>query len=292
MFLSQFRHPTVRNLAWVLLSSPLLQKPDTSCYWPTNDLFHQIYHDYLPTLQKLEKDPTSLIQFLNQRKTRRLGHYFEALLSYWLQTNEQYQLILEGTQIRERKRTIGELDFIVYDKKKQKYYHWEVAIKIYLGRGDTTQYSSWSGPNKIDRLDKKYNRMISHQIPMSKTPSAQKILKEKEITIDESWIILKGWLFYPSKKSKSPIYADPQHAQGSWKTTNQFLETTNQNSDWIILPRRYWLAPIVANTRSLTTILFSDLCSTLLQSDFKSPICVAKIQNQEVHRSFIVPNLW
>ncbi|WP_117233389.1 DUF1853 family protein [Vibrio maerlii] len=93
----------------------------------------------------------------------RLGFIYQHLVSYHLNTSNQYSIALEELQLnRDNGQTLGAIDFIVQDRVTQQYQHWEVAIKFYL-----LHQGIWYGPNAHDQLDKKLDRMLHHQLKMS-----------------------------------------------------------------------------------------------------------------------------
>ena len=61
-------------------------------------------------------DVEHLEDFITKRPDRRVGHYFETLILYWLTHIAKVELIAHGQQIMDGKRTVGELDFLFRDK--------------------------------------------------------------------------------------------------------------------------------------------------------------------------------
>jgi len=85
-FIDTLHDPTVRDLAWVIGSPGLL------------DASHPAYHGRVVDdawcgaqlqasatwLTALDLAPLPLHSYIAARPTRRLGHYFEALIKFWL----------------------------------------------------------------------------------------------------------------------------------------------------------------------------------------------------------------
>ena len=61
-------------------------------------------------------DVEHLEDFISKRPDRRVGHYFETLILYWLTHIVKVELIAHGQQIMDGKRTVGELDFLFRDR--------------------------------------------------------------------------------------------------------------------------------------------------------------------------------
>ena len=110
--------------------------------------------------------------------------------------------------IREGGDTLGELDFIIRDNLSGLNYHWEVAVKFYLGVADTHQCDNWHGPGKRDRLDIKLAHLRDRQSPICQRVQTQAVLREMAIDIAGCAVILKGRLFYPQSQ------AEPVSARG------------------------------------------------------------------------------
>ncbi|MGX9417262.1 DUF1853 family protein [Vibrio sp. WJH972] len=101
----------------------------------------------------------------NYNGNHRLGFVYQHICSELFQSSQHHELLAEEIQINDNKRTLGAIDFIINDPFSG-YQHWEVAIKFYLFHN-----GYWYGPNAHDRLDKKLNHMLKHQLSMSQNPS-------------------------------------------------------------------------------------------------------------------------
>ncbi|MDR9830823.1 DUF1853 family protein [Vibrio sp. FNV 38] len=96
----------------------------------------------------------------------RLGFIYQHLCTQLFESSRQYHVELEEFQINQPNgTTLGAIDLILLNNATQQYEHWEVAIKFYLLKDGT-----WYGPNAHDQLDKKIDRMLSHQLKMGTSP--------------------------------------------------------------------------------------------------------------------------
>jgi len=121
----------VQDLLWVINSPSFVGGPNVASIAP---------------LAAEDIDTTSLDDFLAERgPVHRVGRYFEQLVHYWLCYVRGVELLGAGLQIRDGKRTIGELDF-VYRDEHGTVVHCEVSVKFFLHhpRAGT---SDFPGPN-------------------------------------------------------------------------------------------------------------------------------------------------
>jgi len=195
------KNKTVSDLYWLLFSdAPLSDTYDLSPY----GLFPpKIIDEWQIASTKyfleLDKNNSEIENFVKRKKNKRLGFYAEALLSYFFQTFREIELLLQNFQIIDRKRTIGEIDFIIL--YNQKVIHLECAVKYYMLK-DVSQKnnpSQWVGPRLKDNLELKLNKIIQHQIPLG---LRKEIQDEVNRPIDCSYLFLKG-VFFAEEEIKS-----------------------------------------------------------------------------------------
>jgi hypothetical protein len=288
--ISPYRNSLVRDLHWALSSPPLI-RPAGSAGWIAPSWFTEIAHDYQPRLLELDRDPGSLRNAVQQRTDKRLGAYFEALWRFWLETNGRYRLIHANLPLRDARRTLGELDLLVEDSVTGRTLHWELAVKFYLGVGDTRRLDCWWGLNWRDRLDIKTSHLERHQIRLAGSPIGRDVLKSLGIHVDEIGIIVKGRLFYPLDcTSLPPADATSQHPRGFWGEMHMLA--AREPATWVLLPRELWLAPLVRVPREVCSAT-AELLKLWREHPPTVPVCVARIQDEmEIERGFVVPAGW
>ncbi|WP_372586273.1 DUF1853 family protein [Vibrio aestuarianus] len=98
----------------------------------------------------------------------RLGFIYQHLCSLLFKLDPTYSAVSEEIQLNDSGTTLGALDFVVKNKRQQRYEHWEVAIKFYL-----LHQGLWYGPNSQDRLDIKLDHMLHQQLTLSQSESFQ-----------------------------------------------------------------------------------------------------------------------
>ncbi len=207
-----FSTKLVRDLAWVIASPPLQSGYIQNTYWWDEDRCQKEFQACLPALIELDRDPTVLEQHLSQSNSKRLGHRFESLVSYWLTISPNYELIQQNIQIIENGITLGEIDFIIQEISTGKNIHLEVCVKFYLGTKPYKNRYRWFGTNTKDQLGRKLDHLLTHQSQLSKT-------YEKHFChqIDERHCFIKGRLFYPKENDVAPEGVTNNHLRGSWE---------------------------------------------------------------------------
>lgn len=273
-----FKHRCVQDLAWAIRSPPMISGfiADTN-WWNTKQL-EQEYQIYLPQLQQLDKDPAALEAALEKTKSHRLGHYFEALMAFWLQTTPAYELLLNQFPLRNQHRTLGEIDYLVRDLHTGKIIHIEVAVKFYLGKDGLNNMANWHGPELQDRLDKKFNHLSAHQTQLSR-----KYPDLVPYAVDEYACIVKGRLFYPPNIEAKTTFTHPDHLHGRWH--NYLPDSAEHGINYSQLQKKDWLAPLEDmskhQTKPLTAMPAEPAC------------CAGHAANKEQSRVFILPeNFW
>ncbi|WNJ18835.1 DUF1853 family protein [Pontibacter sp. G13] len=243
-----FQHSIVQDLAWALLSPSLIQElPEVS-----PSLFVQAgigdtsLEEDLKLLRQLDERPSILEDFIRHHlRSYRLGLYFESLIHFWIAYHPSYELVAHSLQIREAKKTIGEIDFLYVHLPSGRHIHLEVAVKFYLLLGaDWENWDAWIGPNPKDTLGKKLRNMIAHQTLM--TQSEAFLSYEKYASTEwEPRALLKGRLYLPQSLAERvlPLHISPQTLTGLWMHDESFrMHPIAQ--DGLPLDRKEWMKGI------------------------------------------------
>lgn len=268
-------------------------------HWISQAWSESALESSLEWLNALDRHPAPLLSALSGSDGR-LGHYFENLLAFWLSwpANPQYRLVSHGTPIRSRNLTIGELDFLVEDRRSGRLQHWEVAVKFYLGVQPEGDYRYWVGPALKDRLDIKVGRLLHHQLDLPFTPEGAGLLRHLGLPEPDPVCLLKGRLFYPpgvDRASWAPHAASPLHLTGWWMPQPEFLEHYGDDTlQWIRLPRAHWLTTIDRRVSIGDPLQAAALVESLGDSTDNRAIAVIGLDTDlnEVSRGFITPSGW
>lgn len=277
---SVFRNQVVRDLAWAISTPPIIIPDSHLCQWLKSSWFQNAFKETLLWFYELDQDASTLERLLAKQKDKRLGKYFETLWFYWLDHHPRYDVLAHNLQIIIDGETLGEMDFILYDKKNKKVLHWEVAVKFYLGLSDTVQMSNWHGPNLRDRLDIKANHLMSKQSQISRDQRVANWLKKQGFFVEQRAVILKGRLYYhyaqfedhkigdkqeegeqvkgqkikhdkkdtfnkvnaeAADKLIPPLYSADDHLKGKWFRESEFDRCFAENQRFVPLIKSGWL---------------------------------------------------
>ncbi|MDH1261638.1 DUF1853 family protein [Pseudomonas sp. GD03944] len=251
----RLRQPAVRDLAWVLLSPPLLSHTP----WPQRHPLIASAWSRAPDaladwLLHQDQDSSALLAWLAQSSVRRLGLYYERLWQFALRAAPGIELLAANLPIRQGGHTLGELDLLLRDEEGT--HHLELAVKLYLGpeHDDGDQARQWLGPGSHDRLDIKLDHLSQHQLPLSARAEARPALAELDVPGINAALWLGGYLFYPWPHTCHPPQgANPQHLTGHWLHRRDWpaFRRDSPPGTWQPLPRQAWLAPARIATEDL-----------------------------------------
>lgn len=243
----RLRHPAVRDLAWTLLSPPLLASVDgerprhplrASAWAVRPKRLESWLHD-------LDRQPQTLLDRLPAARGNRLGRYYEQLWQFALDAAPDVRLLTANLAIREHGHTLGELDLLVEDDEGLQ--HIELAVKFYLGPSQTDglQAANWLGPGRLDRLDLKLERLLQHQLRLTRLPQAREPLQRLSTRPATASLWLGGYLFYPWPEGcASPAGSGDSQLRGEWLRRSDWPAWLARHPGcWQPLPRMNWLAP-------------------------------------------------
>ncbi|AIR91529.1 DUF1853 family protein [Pseudomonas cremoricolorata] len=295
------RHGAVRDLAWALVSPPLMSEPGAAQRHP---LAGSAWADHPQRLrdwlERLDHHSQPLDQWLAQRRSGRLGLYYERLWHFALEQAPGIELLARNLPIRDAGRTLGELDVLLRDNAGV--HHLELAIKLYLGpeQAAATDPGQWLGPGCHDRLGSKLSHLATHQLPMAARAEAQSALHALGIGQVQSQLWLGGYLFYPwANACSSPAGAGAEHLRGHWLRHRDWPRFALERGPgrWQMLERQHWLAPAAIAEEALwSSAQFQHWRAGL---DEQSPArLLVRLEPssagiwQEVERVFLVADRW
>jgi hypothetical protein len=286
-----------KDLQWLVSSQPIINCPAGIDVFIPSDQLIDLHH--WPTSTMTYPAPPAY----------RLGKQFEDCIAVLFQHNKQATLLQRNLVIAGEKRTLGELDCL-YESAGSSCIHLELAIKFYLYTGadhDVTKSTAsglerFIGPGGKDRLDKKWKRLIEHQLPLSKTPVALQAIHSAGLpTPEQRQLLLTGILFYPYDNWQSFIpknqLINPQHLRGWWLFQRQIDALHNEaDSYFVILPRWHWMAGI-AHYNTLSPLSFTQMKQQVCEDNKpKMLACVQWDSTQqcwhESSRGFVVRDNW
>ncbi len=236
-------------------------------------------------------DPVHLLAFLTDQPSPRVGRYFESLVLYWLTYVEQFEIVGHGVQLRQGKRTIGEIDFLFRDHDGE-LNHWEAAVKFFLHFPRPGQ-SHYPGPNAVDSFEQKTEKLFEQQLPISD-------LYYPEVKIRRAFF--RGSIFYHgldvSLQSHSPASVPDRlatnHNRCQWLRCTEVdqLEDLDSNAGFIC-PKPFWLSAPTAASPAPTQALAHEITRRFERQDQPVMICIVDTETGlETNRIFVVSDDW
>lgn len=312
----KFKNKSVRDLAWAISTPPIMRLKAQSCDWPKSSWFENAHQETLNLLLKFDQDPSELDDLLEKQKDKRLGKYFETLWFYWFSQHPRYDVLAQNLQIIIDGETLGEIDFILYDKENKKIMHWEVAIKFYLGLDDTFQMKNWHGPNLKDRLDLKVNHLVNKQTRISHDPIVADWLNQLGFKIEQCAVILKGRLYYhysqfcneksdrkkylnrPKEKLEtaetvlSPKSSEANHLRGKWFRQSEFTDYFAESEHFRPLLNGGWLESLPTDGID-KFVSKQELFETLSKNELRLPLHLQVFRGSgATEKIFLVNENW
>ncbi|MEM9022285.1 MAG: DUF1853 family protein [Bacteroidota bacterium] len=289
-------HQAVRDLHWAL-TSPALMAGTTMRL--DDAWFARQWTALRAWWEGIAHNPQPLLDFLENRAPVKLGHYFEALLEFWLTSGSSHRLLAKGTQVFRAGRTLGEMDFVGVDAHGHPF-HWEVAVKFYLNIVGSRQWQHWVGTEKWDTLERKLHKLQRHQALLSRQPETAHLWPEWGIAPPRSAIWLKGYFFQRlGQKAIRPYASNPAHGAGWWGTLEDVEHTMAGKQHWCLPERLEWLSPVMR--RDDGEVLDKPSWKSAVEYAWKqrlAPVLSVVMARQpqghwqEESRGFVVPPEW
>ena len=286
---NDFEHKIVRDLAWVICSNCLID--DNIAIHES--LLHEEYLKFEPQLKQLDTNPTVLFEFLQTKNARRLGHYFEQLIYFWLHHSDRYTIIGKNIPIRsDKKTTLGEVDLIVQDQETLNFEHWELAVKFYLAHSQNGR-TNYIGPNANDYFQLKLEKLKEHQCKILESDEGKKLLSELEISDIQPKLLVKGFLYYHPKQESIPwenIHAN--HAKSWWVYLKEVENFLSDDYRFALIHKNEWLSKPKTPEKLLSK---KDCIEQLNEALKKSPrsLYLACYKNSELmSQGFVVHDNW
>jgi len=239
----------------------------------------------------LSIDPQDLAGFdCRQFHGRNLGSYYENLVHKLLLSADNTSAIHRNIKVYDGKVTLGEMDFI--GRINSIDFHLECAVKFYLRVDTGSELSHFIGPGKKDRLDIKYERMLSHQLKLSQTSLGKLTCAKLDLAPTLLMFLLQGYLFHPFDEfvasHTTSLHPDinPDHLQGWWLRQSE-LEKLKFSGYFATMRKPNWLL-----CQSVEKMDFKQLSELITETT--RPVLIARLdlEGEELDRGFVVPDNW
>ena len=232
--------------------------------------------------------------------SHRVGRYFEQLILHWLSAIRRCDEIRYGVQVKDKNRTLGEIDFMFTDESGIRT-HWETAVKFYLHFPQANSSGShFIGPNAADNFEKKMRRMLGHQLSMSERLPEVPLLPE--VTLREPFV--KGRIFYHpdfDPPESLPTHLSRDHLRNTWirRSELDWLSDTGADHKFCVLRKPYWLADDVRELADPDVQSAASMKDHLVDHSRETnrPVLISRLEQNENHfseidRMFVVSDHW
>jgi uncharacterized protein len=255
----------------------------------TSSLFKE-----LNGLKQFELDINEIKDFdftkLNIAKKLTLGNRVERFFEFYITQSKNYDLIKNNIQVIYNKHTLGELDFIIYDKKAEKYLHIEHIYKFYLYDDSIkNEIDRFIGPNENDTLVKKLDKLQYKQLPLLYKGETKKYLKNIDIDTLEQKVCFKGNIYLPLAliDQHIPIVYDTS-VRGFYLNREEFVSQIKFRSLFYYLPDKFdWVSNAYTNEVWSSFDVIIDEIDLILHRE-KSPLVWLRDKEKNVTKSFFI----
>lgn len=251
----------------------------TPCLWKNNAIFN---------LQQFE------IPFKSDRieialdENLRLGKYVERLVSFELKQQTDISILAENIQIQDGKRTLGELDCLLFRNNKP--IHLEIIYKFYL-YDDTvgnSEIDHFIGPNRKDSLLEKLTKLKEKQLPLLYSDTCKLYLDALHLNTEyiSQQVYFKAQLFIPFSNQDIKLkILNSKCIAGYYIKQNELQQFVDckfyipNKKDWLLLPH--------TNVNWLNFDAFKVHTEDYFEQKF-SALCWVKLKNGELKKVFLV----
>jgi len=227
---------------------------------------------------------------LEIRQKLTLGSRVERFFEFYINQSKNYELIKNNIQIINNKHTFGELDFIIFDKKAEKYLHIEHVYKFYLYDDSfENEIDRYIGPNKNDTFVKKLAKLKNRQLPLLYKNETKEYLDGIDINSFEQKICFKGNIFLPLHLVDTNIsIIDNTCVRGFYLKREEFVSELRYRSLEYFLPDKFdWVSD--PNTNEIW-VSFDEVITEvdLVLNREKSPLVWLRNKESNERKSFFI----
>lgn len=252
----------------------------TAVLWQHQSIFGMQQFEIINTAHSID---------INVEENLRFGKYVERLVASQLKNQKNISIIAENIQIFNKKRTIGEMDCLLFLNNQP--IHLEIIYKFYLYDTSvgTAEIDHFIGPNRKDSLKNKLEKLKDKQLPLLYNEVTEQYLKDLKLNRDEinQQVYFKAQLFVPYDNNINIELKLLNNAciEGVYVTKSQL----NQFKDYkFYIPKKLdWLLTTHENVTWLIFDIFNTLINDFLQRQY-APLCWIKFKNGEIKKLFVV----
>lgn len=175
---------------------------------------------------------------------QKLGHLYEDALAALFEASSEFDLVRRNFQIQpDRQTTLGELDFVVRDRRSDEFIHLELAAKFYLAV-ETGDGLRLPGPDPIDNYYNKIRRLRTHQLVLPRIHSSSLPLELGKVNLVTQQLIY-GVLFdsVHSCDRAAPEFLNPACRRGQWLRLAEARDFFGDSATLEVVPKHLWATP-------------------------------------------------
>ncbi|QLG47045.1 DUF1853 family protein [Costertonia aggregata] len=221
----------------------------------------------------------------------RLGHQMEYVFRQLIEHSEAYRILLYNLPIKDGKRTMGEIDFILEKIDSQEPIHIELTYKFYIINTKISEpVHQLMGPNKRDMFFTKMEKIKNEQFGLLHSPQGIQALYDKGIDHAKinHQVCYKAQLFMPYGTETAHIRPlEKDCITGYWLKFDDFDSREFKGlqfyipfkSEWVVIPHGQ--------------VLWKSHFETLLEINLRmlkenAPMVWMKKENGEIEKIFVV----
>lgn len=220
-----------------------------------------------------------------------LGKRAERYFSEWLKRSSNFELIAENIQVIDKKRTLGEFDFILRRNSDGQLIHVELVYKFYLfdPAVEGSELEHWIGPNRGDQLDFKLDKLQNHQFPLLNSDAAQNKLNELKIDTSniEQQVLFLVNLFVPADEQTRFIKVNKGAVEGTWMNLSDWKRLAMQNSSFAIPQKMNWFSRELCDAEWLDKSTMEEKIESM-HAKKRSTLIYSKDSDGNQRRDFVV----
>lgn len=238
-----------------------------------------------------------------------LGKRAERYFSFAVQQSLNYDILLENIQVQGARRTLGELDFVLWDRERQRAVHVELVYKFYLFTPSVHRLKKplkhlppqpWNhliGPAGRDTFVAKMARLRRQQLPLLFQKETAVILDKlglKATDIEQKVCFLGNIFIRDFADRDALIGVNLNCVQGSYLAYSAFAksDTTTSNSAirYYLPHKREWPMPVKINDEDQTN--FSQLLEDIKAIHKRQHACLVwrELPDSTVQKCFVLPD--
>jgi len=172
----------------------------------------------------------------------RLGHQIEHLFFQIVGHSKEFNILIYNEPIRNKQRTLGEIDFIIENTSSKQLVHVELTYKFYIIDTSTEEYKL-IGPNRKDAFFTKLEKIKNIQFPLLHSPEAIKVIEEKGINTKNiiHQTCFKAQLFVPYQEEIIISKFNKNCIVGFWIHFNHFSNNDFKSQQYYIPTKKEWM---------------------------------------------------